>query len=133
MASKVDDLQQMVLHHVANRAYFLVEGAAALHAEVLRHGDLHVLNVFAVPDRLEKRVGEAEVQNVLHGFLAQIVIDAENRGLIEYLVQGSIERLRAVQIPAKGLLDDDPSRFPRIRISAAPVPRCRTCSAESPR
>src|ERR1700685_1158063 len=96
----------MVLHHVANRAYLLVESAASLHTEVLGHRDLDVLNVFAIPDRLEKRVGKTEVQNVLHGLLAQIVIDAKNRGFIEYRVQGAIERLSAVQIPAKRLLHD---------------------------
>ena len=35
-----DDLQQMVLHHIANRADFFVEPAARTDAEVLGHRDL---------------------------------------------------------------------------------------------
>src|SRR6202035_4244850 len=38
-----DDLQQVVLHNIANGADLLVEGAPAFHAELLSHGDLYVL------------------------------------------------------------------------------------------
>ena len=51
-------------------------GAAALHADRLRHGDLHVVHVLLVPQRLEDRVGEAEDQQVLDRLLAQVVVDA---------------------------------------------------------
>ncbi len=47
-------LEQVVLHHVADRAGVVVEGAAALHAEVLGHGDLHAFHVVAVPEGLEQ-------------------------------------------------------------------------------
>src|SRR5262245_28333715 len=73
-----DDLQEVVLDHVANDAGLVVELAAALHAEALGERDLHVLDVVAVEDRLKKRVREAEVENVLHRFLAQVVVDAEH-------------------------------------------------------
>ena len=43
----------------------LVEGAAALDAEVLGHGDLHLADVAGVPDRLQQGVGEAQVEDVL--------------------------------------------------------------------
>ena len=46
----------MILDHVADGAGLLVESAAALHAEALRHRDLHALDVLAVPDRLQERV-----------------------------------------------------------------------------
>ena len=59
---EADDLQEMVLDDVADRAGLVVEAPAPLHAELLRHGDLHALDVVAVPDRLEERVGEAEHQ-----------------------------------------------------------------------
>ena len=35
----------MVLDDVADRAGLIVKGASALHAEILRHGDLHALDV----------------------------------------------------------------------------------------
>jgi len=48
----------VILHHVADLADFVVECAAALHAEALGHGDLHVIDVVAVPHRVEEGVGE---------------------------------------------------------------------------
>ena len=109
----------MVLHHVANGADLLVKGAAALHAELLGHGDLHVLDVVAVPNRLEKCVGETEIQKILHRLLAQIVIDAKDGGFGEHFVQRPVERLRRCEIAAEGLLDDDPGivRAPGFRKS----------------
>jgi len=65
-----DDLQQVILHYIANGADFFVEGAAALHAEFLGHGDLHVLDIVAIPNGLEKGVGEAEIQKILYRLLA---------------------------------------------------------------
>ena len=73
----------------------VVEGAAALDAEVLRHRDLDALDVVAVPDRLEEGVGEAEEDEVLDGALPQVVVDAEDVLLRERLVQRGVQRLRA--------------------------------------
>ncbi len=47
-------LEQVVLDDVAHRARLVVERAAPLNAEVLRHGDLDALHVIAVPERLEE-------------------------------------------------------------------------------
>ena len=71
----------MVLDHVANGAGLIVESAASLHSEILRHGDLHAFNVVAIPERLHERIGEAENDHVVHRPLAEIVIDAKDRGL----------------------------------------------------
>ena len=43
----------MVLDHVAGRADAVVVAGPAADADVLGHGDLHVVDVVAVPDRLE--------------------------------------------------------------------------------
>jgi hypothetical protein len=50
----------MVLHDVAYRADRVVEAAASFDAKALGHRDLHVVDVVAIPDRLEERIGEAE-------------------------------------------------------------------------
>ena len=68
----------MVLHHVAQRAGLVVELRAALDADVLGDGDLHVLDAAAPPQRLEQRIAEAQRQQVLHRLLAEIVIDAKD-------------------------------------------------------
>ena len=49
-------LEQVVLDDVADDAGLLVEGGAVLDAQRLGHGQLHVVDVAVVPDRLEDRV-----------------------------------------------------------------------------
>ena len=100
-------LQQVILHDVAQCADRLVELAAAFDAEPLGHRDLHVRDVVAIPDRLEKRVGEAEIVEVLDRLLAQIVIDAKDRLLAKYLMQRPVQRLRRREVAAERLFDDD--------------------------
>ena len=73
-----EQLQQVVLQHVAGGAGRVVERRAAADADVLGHRDLHRVDVVGVPDRLEQLVGEAQRQQVLDGLLAQVVVDAED-------------------------------------------------------
>ena len=105
MAMVASHLQQVILDHVAQRAGFLVIRAAALHADGFRRGDLHVVHVAAVPQRLEDAVAEAEGQDVLHGLLAEVVIDAVDLGFVEALCSSLLSVLRAVQIVPERLFD----------------------------
>ena len=68
----------MVRHHVAQRAGRVVEPSPPLDRDRLCHGDLHVVDVVAVPDRLEQAVGEPHDHDVLDRLLAQIVVHAED-------------------------------------------------------
>ena len=86
----------------------LVEAAAVPDAERLGHGDLHVVDVAPVPDRLEDGVGEAQGEDVLDGLLPEVVVDAVHLRLVEHGVHGGVELVRAVQVAAVRLLDDDP-------------------------
>ena len=63
-------------------ALVVVAGARA-DADVLGRGDLDVVDVVAVPDRLEHVVREPERHHVLDGLLAQVVVDAEDLALAE--------------------------------------------------
>ena len=102
----------------------VVERAAALDAEVLRHGDLHALDVVAVPERFQERVGEAEEHHVVHRPLAEVMVDAEDRRLVEGAEQDPVEFLRRGEVAAERLFDDD----------AAPLvqPALASCSTTSP-
>ena len=62
---RADDLHEMVDDHVAQRPDRVVEVPAVLDAEALGHRDLDTLDVVAVPDRLQDRVREAQVQDLL--------------------------------------------------------------------
>ena len=90
----------------SQRAGLLVVGAAALHADGFRAGDLHVIHVAAIPQRLEDAVAEAEGQDVLDGFLAQVMIDAVDLGFVEDFVQAVAEFARTGEVVSEGLLDD---------------------------
>ena len=81
----------MVLHHIAQCANFLIKTSASLHTKILRHGDLHALDIVAIPDRFQKRIGKAEVQQILYRLLAQVVINAKYIGFIKRLGQHGIE------------------------------------------
>ena len=72
-------------------AGLLVERAAILDADRLGHRDLHVVDVAAVPERLEDPVAEAEDQQVPDGLLAQVVVDAVDLRLAEDLADLAVE------------------------------------------
>ena len=66
-----NDLENVVLDDVPDRADFFVEVAPTTYTEALRHGDLHALHVIAIPDRLQEGVGKAKVEHVLHRLFAR--------------------------------------------------------------
>ena len=66
----------MVGHHVAQGARVVVVAAALFDAHGFGDGDLHVVDVAAIPDRFENSVGETERQNVLDSFFSQVMVDA---------------------------------------------------------
>ena len=108
-----EQLEQMVLHHVAQRARRVVIATALLDADRLGDGDLHVIHIAAVPDRLEDAVAEPERHDVLDGLLAEIVIDAVD---LRFLGRGEdllIERARRLEVAAERLFDDDAPPLPR--------------------
>ena len=96
----------MVLDEVAQRAGVVVVARARADAEILRRRDLDVVDVVAVPQRLEHAVGEAQRQHVLDGLLAEVVVDAEDLALLEHRQHDLVELARLGQARAERLLDD---------------------------
>src|SRR6267142_6421206 len=99
----------MILDHVTDRAGLIVERSSALNSEVFRHGNLHALDLIAVPERLQQRVLEAEENHIMHRPLAQIMIDAEDVLLVEIAKQNLVKRLRRCEVVTKGFFNDDTS------------------------
>ena len=104
-----EQLEQMVRDHVAQCAGRVVEAAAMADAELFVDGDLDVIDMVAIPDRLEDAVGKAQHQDVLHRLLAEIVIDPVDLVLGEELQELFVQRLRRGEIGAERLLDHQPS------------------------
>ena len=73
-----EHLEQVRHDHVAVGAGALVERAARADRQRLGDVDLHVVDVLAVPDRLEEAVGEPQREHVQRRLLAEEVVDAED-------------------------------------------------------
>ena len=95
--------------HVAQRAGVVVIAAAQLDAEGLGHGDLHVVDIAAVPDRLEDAVGEAEHQDILDGFFAEVMVDAVDLLLVACAESSRLSSRARGQVAAERFLDDQPA------------------------
>ncbi len=123
-------LQQVVLDDVARGAHAVVVARAAADADVLGHGDLHVVHVLGVPQRLEELVGEAQRQQVLDGFLAQVVVDPEHRVGREDRFDDLVQLARGEQVVAERLFDDHagPAGGSASVASARASPCLESCS-----
>ena len=102
-----EELQEVVGHHVAQRAGGFVKAAAMFDAHGFGGGDLHVIDVMAIPDRLDDAVRETEDHHVLDGLFAEIVIDAVDLVFGEDLLQILVELLGGFEVVAERLFDDD--------------------------
>src|SRR5947209_1074913 len=101
----------MVLYDIAGCPGLFIEFSPAGHAEFLSHSDLHALDVVPVPDGFEKRVGKAEVENVLDRLFAKVMVDAEDSRLGKNGVQDLIQGLGRGKVTSERLLDDYTSIF----------------------
>ena len=90
-ADGAQQLQRVVLHHVAQRAGGLVERTAALHAELFSDGDLDVGNMLAPPQRLKQRIAKAQRKQVLYRWLAQVMVYAKDLFFFKELAYRAVD------------------------------------------
>ena len=105
-------LHEVILEHVADHTRLVVILATGLHTHGFGGRDLDVVDMRGVPERREHPVGHAEGQQILHRFLAQIMIDAIDLVFAPVGQQGAVERHGRIQILAEWLFDND---FPAAR------------------
>ena len=98
----------MGLHHVTQRTGGVVIARATLHAQGFGHRDLHMVDMGRVPDRLEQRIGKAQRHQVLHGFLAEIMVDAIDAAFREMSANGVVDRAGGIEVLADRLLHHQP-------------------------
>jgi hypothetical protein len=101
-----DDLEQVILNHVPQATRTFIEGAATLDAEILSQRDLNSGDTVAIPDGLEKGIGESEVEDIHDGLFSEIVIDAKNRVFRKHRMRDSVQFACGSQIAAERLFDD---------------------------
>jgi hypothetical protein len=103
----------VILHHVPHRARLVVIGPAPADADLLGHGDLHVIHVLRVPERFEQDVAEPYGHQVLDRLLPEIMVDPVDLRLVEIARQRTVQRPGGGEIVAEGLFHDDPCVLPR--------------------
>ncbi|MNP16767.1 hypothetical protein D3C76_1091740 [compost metagenome] len=104
---QAEQLQQVILQHVASGAGAIVVGAAVLYTEGFTDADLHMIDLVVAPHGLEQGIGEAQGHEVLHGFLAQVVIDTKHLRLGENGAEGLVDCRRRLQRVADRLFQHD--------------------------
>ena len=98
----------LIKGEVTSRATAGASGSPAFDADILGHGDLHVVDMGAVPKRLEERVGEAQRHEVLNRFFAEIMVDAVDLMFFENGANRFVDRLGGLEVFADRLFDHDP-------------------------
>lgn len=100
----------MVLQHVADCPGAVVVGAAVLYTQRLANTDLYVVDLIVAPHRLQQGIGEAQGHQVLHGFLAQVVVDAEYLVFLQHCANRFVDGGSRFQRMADRLFQHD-ARF----------------------
>lgn len=95
----------MVLHDVANDAEFVEVSSATLRTEGLLEGNLHVVDVVAVPCSAEEGVAKPQDQNVLHHLLSEVVVDTEQFLFLPIWLQRLLELSGASKVLAEWFLN----------------------------
>ncbi|MNN58353.1 hypothetical protein D3C81_1733980 [compost metagenome] len=95
----------MVLAHIAQCSGMIVISAALFHSYGFTESDLNVGDMLIVPQRFKERIGKTDHFDVLHHFLAQIVVDPVDLFFLEHLADLLVELLRRFQVVAERLLD----------------------------
>ena len=97
----------MVLHHVAQRAGGVIIPGPPSTPKALRHGNLHMVDMRGVPERLEQAVGETQRHEVLHRLFAEVMVDPVHPVFRKHLADRVIHRPRGIEAFADRLFHHD--------------------------
>src|SRR5215475_9077578 len=97
----------MILDHITQSSSILVVASTGADAFVLSHRNLHMIDVFLIPQWFENGIGKTHDQEILDGFLAEVVIDTKKLALVDDLRQSVINGTGAGQVPAQRLFHND--------------------------
>src|SRR5262245_7199858 len=97
----------MTLNHVAQCAGSFIESRTLLNAQRFRNGNLHMIDIIAIPQRLEDSISESEDEKVLYRIFSQVMIDAIHLRFVENAEHDLIKAPLRFQVASKRLLDDN--------------------------
>ena len=63
---ETQQLQQMILHHIAQRTRLVIKLRTTLHTEFFRNRDLHIGNIISTQNRFKKTIAKTQSHQVLH-------------------------------------------------------------------
>ncbi len=98
----------MVWYHVPQCPCFVVIATALPHANILSNRYLHMIDVSPIPDGFEYTVCKAKDHDILHSFLAKVMIDAINLTLTQYFPDFMVKGKSGFEITPEGFLNNDP-------------------------
>src|SRR5437588_330437 len=98
----------MIRNHIAESSGGIEVTAALFDSYGFRIRDLDGIDVATIPDRFKNRVVETKDEDVLYGFLAEVVIDAENLVLAQNSFNIAVQGFGRFQVVTEGLLDHEP-------------------------
>jgi hypothetical protein len=87
------------------RPYVVVVAGSSLERERLLPDDLDLVDVGAVPDRLEHAVGQPGAEHALYGGHGQEVIHSKHVAFVHELREEAIERPRALEVLSERFLE----------------------------
>src|SRR5216683_631350 len=103
---EAEKLHYVVGNHVAQRARSIKISSTLFDAYSLGIRYLHVVNVAAVPNRLEDGVVETKHQNVLHRFFAEVMVDAVDLVFRQHGFDFAVQSAGRIEVMAERLLDN---------------------------
>ena len=101
-------LHEVVLQHILENAGLLVIRAPPLHPQGFSGGNLDVVHMVMVPQRLKEGIAKADGQDVADHLLAQVMVDAVNLALLQGLGNTLVQFPGAGQVRTKRLFDHHP-------------------------
>ncbi len=108
----------MILHDIPQGAALFVIGTAPFHAEGFANGNLDMVDIIVVPDRLEDHVGKPEDQQVLDRFLTEVMVDPVDLAFLESGLDGLVELSGGIQVAAEGFFHNQPGPAALGRIAS---------------
>ena len=68
-------LQEVVLHHIAQGAAFIIIAGALPYPDRFGYGNLHMVDSVIIPLALKNHIGKAQRHQILNGLFTQIMIN----------------------------------------------------------